>query len=209
MSANSRTYHWYAAHRSRPCASLLVESSRFTLGVSLLSPAVLGRHCRPRWRSAIGRAGATGLRQHLICTCGRRTDTANAPVCTALSERRGQRCSRATDRGRLALYLDRRRYLKVRRGGHIVSVAVIIAVGVNSDGPARGAEHGVRHFGIETIWTAFLRKVMRRGLRGVKLVVSDVHEGIDHGTCSNSRPQSVSGARLCSPMLVKSEAAPT
>lgn len=30
----------------------------------------------------------------------------------------------------------------------------------------------------ETFWTAFLRKLARRGLRGVKLVVSDVHEGI-------------------------------
>ncbi|WP_430649607.1 transposase [Bradyrhizobium stylosanthis] len=30
----------------------------------------------------------------------------------------------------------------------------------------------------ETFWTAFLRKPARRGLRGVKLVVSDAHEGI-------------------------------
>lgn len=27
-------------------------------------------------------------------------------------------------------------------------------------------------------WTAFLRKLTRRGLRGVKLVISDAHEGI-------------------------------
>ena len=30
----------------------------------------------------------------------------------------------------------------------------------------------------EPIWTEFLRKLSRRGLRGVKLVVSDAHEGI-------------------------------
>lgn len=30
----------------------------------------------------------------------------------------------------------------------------------------------------ETFWTAFLRKLARRGLRAVKLVVSDAHEGI-------------------------------
>lgn len=30
----------------------------------------------------------------------------------------------------------------------------------------------------EAIWTEFLRKLTRRGLRGVKLVVSDAHEGI-------------------------------
>ena len=38
-------------------------------------------------------------------------------------------------------------YLKVRRGGRIVSVAVIIAVGVNTRRPARGAGHGGRHLG--------------------------------------------------------------
>jgi putative transposase len=69
-------------------------------------------------------------------------------------------------------------YLKVRRGGRIVSVAVIIAVGVNSDGRREvlGLEVGTSES--EPIWTAFLRKLTRRGLRGVKLVVSDAHEGI-------------------------------
>jgi transposase-like protein len=69
-------------------------------------------------------------------------------------------------------------YLKVRRGGRIVSVAVIIAVGVNSDGRREvlGLEIGTSE--AEPIWTEFLRKLTRRGLRGVKLVVSDAHEGI-------------------------------
>ncbi len=69
-------------------------------------------------------------------------------------------------------------YLKVRRGGRIVSVAAIIAVGVNSDGRREvlGMEIGTSE--AEPIWTEFLRKLTRRGLRGVKLVVSDAHEGI-------------------------------
>ncbi len=69
-------------------------------------------------------------------------------------------------------------YLKVRRGGRIVSVAVIIAVGVNSDGRREvlGMEIGTSE--AEPIWTEFLRQLTRRGLRGVKLVVSDAHEGI-------------------------------
>jgi transposase-like protein len=69
-------------------------------------------------------------------------------------------------------------YLKVRRGGRIISVAVIIAVGVNSDGRREvlGMEIGTSE--AEPIWTEFLRKLTRRGLRGVKLVVSDAHEGI-------------------------------
>ncbi len=69
-------------------------------------------------------------------------------------------------------------YLKVRRGGRVVSVAAIIASGVNSDGRREvlGMEIGTSE--AEPIWTAFLRKLPRRGLRGVKLVVSDAHEGI-------------------------------
>jgi putative transposase len=69
-------------------------------------------------------------------------------------------------------------YLKVRRGGRIVSVAVIIAVGVNADGRREilGLEVGTSE--AEPIWTAFLRKLTRRGLRGVKLVISDAHEGL-------------------------------
>src|SRR5436853_2708399 len=69
-------------------------------------------------------------------------------------------------------------YLKVRRDGRIISVAVIIAVGVNADGRREvlGMEIGTSE--AEPIWTEFLRKLTRRGLRGVKLVVSDAHEGI-------------------------------
>jgi len=69
-------------------------------------------------------------------------------------------------------------YLKVRRGGRIVSVAVIIAVGVNSDGRREVLGMEVGSSEAEPIWTEFLRKLTRRGLRGVKLVVSDAHEGI-------------------------------
>ncbi len=69
-------------------------------------------------------------------------------------------------------------YLKVRRGGRIVSVAAIIAIGVSADGRREilGLEVGTSES--EPIWTAFLRKLTRRGLRGVKLVISDAHEGI-------------------------------
>lgn len=55
---------------------------------------------------------------------------------------------------------------------------MIIAIGVNTDGrrEVRGMEIGTSE--AEPIWTEFLRKLTRRGLRGVKLAVSDAHEGI-------------------------------
>jgi transposase-like protein len=69
-------------------------------------------------------------------------------------------------------------YVKVRQNGRIVSVAVIIAVGVNSDGRREVLGLDVGPSEAETFWTAFLRKLTRRGLCGVKLVISDAHEGI-------------------------------
>lgn len=69
-------------------------------------------------------------------------------------------------------------YVKVRQNGRIVSVAVIIAVGVNADGRREILGMDIGPSEAETFWTGFLRKLARRGLRGVKLVVSDAHEGI-------------------------------
>jgi putative transposase len=69
-------------------------------------------------------------------------------------------------------------YVKVRQNGRIVSVAVIVAVGVNSDGRREVLGMDIGPSEAETFWTDFLRKLRRRGLRGVKLVISDAHEGI-------------------------------
>jgi transposase-like protein len=69
-------------------------------------------------------------------------------------------------------------YIKVRQNNHIVSVAAIIAVGVNSDGRREVLGLDIGASEAEPFWTEFLRKLTRRGLRGVKLVISDAHEGI-------------------------------
>ena len=69
-------------------------------------------------------------------------------------------------------------YVKVREQGRIVSVAVIIAVAVNSDGRREVLGLDIGPSEAETFWTEFLRKLRRRGLRGVKLVISDAHEGL-------------------------------
>jgi putative transposase len=69
-------------------------------------------------------------------------------------------------------------YLKVRQNGRIVSVAVIVAVGVNTDGRREVLGMDIGPSEAEPFWTGFLRKLARRGLRGVKLVISDAHEGL-------------------------------
>jgi putative transposase len=69
-------------------------------------------------------------------------------------------------------------YVKTRQAGRVVSVAVIIAVAVNTDGVREilGVSTGASE--AEPFWTDFLRGLTRRGLRGVKLVISDAHEGL-------------------------------
>lgn len=68
--------------------------------------------------------------------------------------------------------------LKVGRGGRIVSVAVIIATGLNTNGPREVPGWAIGTSEAEPIWTEFLCKLTRRGLRGVKLAISVAHEGI-------------------------------
>lgn len=69
-------------------------------------------------------------------------------------------------------------YIKVRQSGRIVSVAAIVSVGVNDKGVREvlGLCTGISE--AETFWSEFLRSLTRRGLRGVKLVISDAHEGL-------------------------------
>ena len=66
----------------------------------------------------------------------------------------------------------------MRQNGRVVSVAVIVAVGVNGDGRREVLGLAIGTSEAETFWTDFLRKLARRGLRGVKLVISDAHEGL-------------------------------
>jgi putative transposase len=69
-------------------------------------------------------------------------------------------------------------HVKVRESGRIVSVAVIIAVGVDTDGRREVLGLAVGPSAAEPFWTACLRSLTRRGLRGVKLVISEAHEGL-------------------------------
>jgi len=69
-------------------------------------------------------------------------------------------------------------YVKSREAGRIVSKAVIIAIAVNTDGVREVLGMAVGPSEAEPFWTDFLRSLTRRGLRGVRLVISDAHEGL-------------------------------
>jgi putative transposase len=69
-------------------------------------------------------------------------------------------------------------YVKVPQAGRIVSIAVIIAVGVNTDGVREVVGMATGPSEAEPFWVDFLRGLTRRGLRGVKGVISDAHLGL-------------------------------
>jgi putative transposase len=77
------------------------------------------------------------------------------------------------------LWLDAT-YLKVREGGRIVSVAAILAVAVDAEGRREIVGLGLGPSEAEPFWWTFLKGLARRGLRGVRLVISDAHEGLKH-----------------------------
>ena len=69
-------------------------------------------------------------------------------------------------------------YMKVREAGSVVSMATVVAIGVTATGEREvvGMDAGPSEDG--AFWTAFLRGLVARGLSGVRLVVSDAHEGL-------------------------------
>jgi putative transposase len=98
-------------------------------------------------------------------------------LCTEIDERVNAFLSRPIEGDWPYLWIDAT-YLKVREVGRIVSVAVIIAVAVNTDGVREVLGMAIGPSEAEPFWTSFLRSLTRRGLRGVKLVISDAHEGL-------------------------------
>jgi transposase-like protein len=75
------------------------------------------------------------------------------------------------------LVLDAR-YEKIRRGGCVVSCAVLIAVGIGEDGKRSVLGVSVSTSEAETHWRDFLDSLMTRGMKGVRHVTSDDHAGL-------------------------------
>ena len=98
-------------------------------------------------------------------------------LCEDIDGRVGEFLSRPIEGHWPYLWIDAT-YVKVREGGRIISVAVIIAVGANTDGRREVLGMAVGPSEAEPFWTRFPRSLTARGLRGVKHLVSDAHEGL-------------------------------
>ena len=75
------------------------------------------------------------------------------------------------------LVLDAR-YEKVRHGGSVVNCAVLVAMGVGADGKRTILGTSVALSEAEVHWRAFIASLLARGMRGVRMIVSDAHEGL-------------------------------
>jgi putative transposase len=69
-------------------------------------------------------------------------------------------------------------YLKVRQNHRIVSMAVVIAIGVKESGERTILDLDIGGSEDSAFWSAFLRRLVQRGLRGVELAISDAHLGV-------------------------------
>ena len=69
-------------------------------------------------------------------------------------------------------------YIKVRVNHRVVNQAVVVAVGVNANGEREILGVDVGPSEESSFWTQFLRSLVDRGLRGVRLAISDAHTGL-------------------------------
>jgi transposase-like protein len=71
------------------------------------------------------------------------------------------------------------RYEKVREGGIIIDEAVLWGVGIDTEGRRQVLGVSVARSEAEVHWRTFLSGLVSRGLRGVRLITSDDHAGLE------------------------------
>ena len=100
-------------------------------------------------------------------------------LCRALDEQVRVFCERPLEGAYPYLWLDAK-HVKVRSGGHVRSKALVIAYAVHESGVREVIGLDLGEIESEAFWVEFLRSLRARGLQGVRLAVSDHHEGLKH-----------------------------
>jgi transposase-like protein len=98
-------------------------------------------------------------------------------LCRALDEQVAAFRERELEGEYPYLWLDAKQ-VKVRDGGHVRSKALVIAYAVHESGRREVIGLDLGEVESEAFWIELLRDLRRRGLRGVRLCVSDQHEGL-------------------------------
>jgi putative transposase len=103
-------------------------------------------------------------------------------LCRALDERVEAFRSRPLEGAFPYLWLDAK-HLKVRDRGSVRSKALVIAYGVHESGRREVIGIEIGETESEAFWVAFLRSLIARGLSGVRLAISDEHQGLKTAIC--------------------------
>ena len=98
-------------------------------------------------------------------------------LCKDIDERVGAFLDRPLSGEWPDLWLDAT-YRRQREGGRIVLVAAITAVACDAEGRRESVGLHIGPSEAKTFWATFLRSLVKRGLKGVQLVLSDAHEGL-------------------------------
>ncbi|WPD18843.1 IS256 family transposase [Thermaerobacter composti] len=98
-------------------------------------------------------------------------------LCAELDERMERFRNRPLEGEYPYLWLDAKA-IKVRQDGRVVNMAAVVAVGVKASGEREVLGFDVGAAETYEFWQTFLRSLVARGLRGVRLVISDAHEGL-------------------------------
>lgn len=99
-------------------------------------------------------------------------------ICSELDEQLGAFRSRSLAHVEFPYVFLDATYLKGRVDHQVVSRAVVVATGVSMDGNREVLGCAVGHSEDGAFWTEFLRSLRARGLKGVRLVISDQHLGL-------------------------------
>ncbi|WPD18249.1 IS256 family transposase [Thermaerobacter composti] len=98
-------------------------------------------------------------------------------LCAELDERMERFRNRPLEGEYPYLWLDAKA-IKVRQDGRVVNMAAVVAVGVKASGEREVLGFDVGAAETYAFWQAFLRSLVARGLRSVRLAISDAHEGL-------------------------------
>jgi transposase-like protein len=98
-------------------------------------------------------------------------------ICKVLDEEVRAFCSRPIEGEHPYVWLDAT-FHKLRQNGRVTSVATVVAIGVDDRGQRTVLGVAAGQSEDHQFWTSFLRSLIKRGLKGVRLVISDAHEGL-------------------------------
>ena len=148
---------WLLERRRRAEAALTtVVATSYLLGVSTR-----------RMEDLVKTLGITGLSKSQV-----------SEMAKDLDEQVEQFRTRPLDQGPYTFVAADALTMRVREGGRVVKVAVLVATGVNADGYREILGLQVTSTEDGAGWLSFFRDLVARGLNGVKLVISDAHAGL-------------------------------